>query len=445
MQHHDAGEVSQEGRGVFDTAAVLHVSTALHRTISLRKNRSGIDSLPSVMRGHGLACMEVCGVHEPREPALCAAPDTVPDTAPLTLPPVKLLSKQTNTMQVFPENKTTWVGLLILLLVKNAEACCQVCPEEFYQELTLLEISPTDRLHTLNAFHQEFGVKRIPLEHTEIAHAYLKVRYGDRKNDAAQAFIESKSLSSRNRRHGQKNPAALAASAALGAAAGSMGVGLDFLKRTECCPLCTSNYLPKTDFTNRRDPRGSSIMRTSSFIQLESRVDERAAPTKSGVVDDCCDVCVSQNLPPRDFMDVNSFLENHAEDARKLGRRRNGERGRKGGKGGAGASPASTVGGGSAKSGKSGKAGEAEKVVMPSGAPAVAPSILSLKVLGRTPSSYGGTVGAVCACRLCAERMSGEEGAFEAESRLKLPLHKPRHASNKREYFTNDLPPAKRL
>ena len=53
---------------------------------------------------------------------------------------------------------------------------------------------------------------------------------------------------------------------------------------------------------------------------------------------------------------------------------------------------------------------------------------------GKTPSEYSGVKGVPCACRLCAEAMSGEEGVFEKPNRIEVPMKRPRNSLNKRKY-----------
>ena len=63
------------------------------------------------------------------------------------------------------------VMIIAFLFPKYIKACCQVCPEDFYDELSFIEeVSIHDKLHAVNKFHKEHGIKQIPYSsHKEFA------------------------------------------------------------------------------------------------------------------------------------------------------------------------------------------------------------------------------------------------------------------------------------
>jgi uncharacterized membrane protein YgcG len=235
--------------------------------------------------------------------------------------------------------------------------------------------------------------------------------------------------------------------------------GLDYQQGVTCCPLCTAGFLPDADYDKRiRVPSGSSAVHgPEAFLEVLEGL--KSAPLHTAVVDQCCDVCPEQNYNPRDFMDVNEFLQVAAgldtkakSDASKSGVKARSEISTNIKKGQAymgtqsPTSYASVSGGGSvrvssvdSKRGKSGKAGKGGKggggtlTPVATGPPRLPPSPINID-RGKTPSEYTGAKGVPCACRLCAEAMSGEEGVFEKPNRIEVPMKRPRNGLNKRKY-----------
>ena len=82
-------------------------------------------------------------------------------------------------MNVFKRFKLLLLLIMIIafLFPKYIKACCQVCPEDFYDELSFLEeVSIHDKLYAVNKFHMEHGIKQIPCSsHKEFA-KYLNSR-----------------------------------------------------------------------------------------------------------------------------------------------------------------------------------------------------------------------------------------------------------------------------
>ena len=68
-------------------------------------------------------------------------------------------------------------ALTAVLIPKNVRACCEVCPEDFYDELAFIEeASAIDKLYAVNKFHAQHGIKSIPIgKHKEVAD-FLKQR-----------------------------------------------------------------------------------------------------------------------------------------------------------------------------------------------------------------------------------------------------------------------------
>jgi hypothetical protein len=235
--------------------------------------------------------------------------------------------------------------------------------------------------------------------------------------------------------------------------------GLDYQQGVTCCPLCTAGFLPDADYDKRiRVPSGSSAVHgPEAFLEVLEGL--KSAPLHTAVVDQCCDVCPEQNYNPRDFMDVNEFLQVAAgldtkakSVASKSGVKARSEISTNIKKGQAymgtqsPTSYASVSGGGSvrvssvdSKRGKSGKAGKGGKggggtlTPVATGPPRLPPSPINID-RGKTPSEYTGAKGVPCACRLCAEAMSGEEGVFEKPNRIEVPMKRPRNGLNKRKY-----------
>ena len=236
-------------------------------------------------------------------------------------------------------NYITFLFLSILtigfLLPENIKACCQVCPEDFYDELSFLEeISVQDKLHAVNKFHKEHGIAIIPKsKQAEFAH-YLnnrkleviatssdskvynninnvnsKLNSQDRKQHLVQAFIESQSkkggkggkqTQTNGKRKGKgggkggkkkkgskggkgriqvKGQVSTATAQAVGNVKNSLPVpstlqGLDFQQGKECCPICSWNYLPPKDYGNIPDPPGAYTTRglgSNAFLETASK------------------------------------------------------------------------------------------------------------------------------------------------------------------------------
>ena len=95
-----------------------------------------------------------------------------------------------------------------------------------------------------------------------------------------------------------------------------------------CCPICAADFLPPTDYREITEPAGSTHVWTASFLQTslhstsatrtsgdslpkkEKTKGERMEKTQNVNRDiPCCDVCVAQFYPPRDYMDATEFIE----------------------------------------------------------------------------------------------------------------------------------------
>ena len=518
-------------------------------------------------------------------------------------------------------NYITFLFLSILtigfLLPENIKACCQVCPEDFYDELSFLEeISVQDKLHAVNKFHKEHGIAIIPKsKQAEFAH-YLnnrkleviatssdskvynninnvnsKLNSQDRKQHLVQAFIESQSkkggkggkqTQTNGKRKGKgggkggkkkkgskggkgriqvKGQVSTATAQAVGNVKNSLPVpstlqGLDFQQGKECCPICSWNYLPPKDYGNIPDPPGAYTTRglsSNAFLETASKKGGKGgrkqkggkkkkkgkgggsskkttttikpptntkpikpikpqkplAPLNAPVVSDCCDVCIAQQYAPRDFMDVNEFLEISEQELEEEVEEENDNdekqnvlpsfletKSKKGGKGGKGKSAPkktsksskkssnkakksasktakstkksasktakstkksagktakgtkkssnngskkskggkSKKGSKGTKSGKGGKGGGSVKTkAMPVGPPSIPPGPNG--VASKTPSEYRGIKKALCGCRLCSQRMTGDAGIFETQKNFHSEvLAVPRNEANKRAY-----------
>ena len=68
-------------------------------------------------------------------------------------------------------------ALTAVLIPKGVRACCEVCPEDFYDELAFIEeVSAIDKLYAVNKFHAQHGIRSIPVgKHKELAD-FLKQR-----------------------------------------------------------------------------------------------------------------------------------------------------------------------------------------------------------------------------------------------------------------------------
>jgi hypothetical protein len=247
-------------------------------------------------------------------------------------------------------NYITFLFLSILtigfLLPENIKACCQVCPEDFYDELSFLEeISVQDKLHAVNKFHKEHGIAIIPKsKQAEFAHylnnrkleviatssdskVYNNINYvnsklnsQDRKQHLVQAFIETQSKKggkggkqtqtngkSKGKGGGKggkkkkgskggksriqvKGQVSTATAQAVGNVKNSLPVpstlqGLDFQQGKECCPICSWNYLPPKDYRNIPDPPGAYITRglsSNAFLETASKKGGKGGKKQKG-------------------------------------------------------------------------------------------------------------------------------------------------------------------
>jgi hypothetical protein len=342
--------------------------------------------------------------------------------------------------------------------------CCQVCPQQFYDEVSLLDVPLNIKQETVRRFHKHHGLQHFnPSSTTSFA------------EESNTGFAP--------------NGLAKLAQTITAAAVGAMGMG----QRIEhpCCPLCTANFMPPNDYMRQgSEPPGSAHAWGVSLLEkktatagaklimeeklISNNVNDKnsrfkretvsmktskggmktskggmmsslggssgSMPMSGGVTDAqysmdargrqrCCNVCMEQLYPPRDWSDVNAFLElTHKNRKHQLLKKKKKlisfssfiEISNKGflsslSSAAAGAAGAAGLGGGGSGT---------------FGAP-------------RTPPP--------CACRLCSEAMSGldgEENKFQPSTdtnpiNIDSTLQRPRNPMNKRMYAGGTPPGSK--
>mgnify|MGYP004255249829 FL=1 len=126
----------------------------------------------------------------------------------------------------------------------------------------------------------------------------------------------------------------------------------------KCCPICAADFLPPTDYREITEPAGSTHVWAASLLEEHSNANglsfqsskskkssrksttskkmkkstrktskkggkkKKTLPAKEKTKGDrmaesnnihhdipCCDVCIAQMYPPRDYMDVTEFIE----------------------------------------------------------------------------------------------------------------------------------------
>jgi len=348
--------------------------------------------------------------------------------------------------------------------------CCQVCPQQFYDEISFLEVPLHVKQEAVRRFHQHHGLQNfVPVssatsdstvpgsgsfvEVTELGQTNVPLHLATaaakegRLTEPLPRF-KSSAKASKSGGGGMLGGLANLAQGIVASVVGASNMG----QRIEhgCCPLCTSTFMPPNDYMRQgSEPPGSAHAWGVSLLEKKNKASKDSMgamgaamgamgggamgggmPVSSGVTTGandqsgrqrCCNVCMEQLYPPRDWSDVNAFLQ--------------------------------------MTSGTSTHKGTQTFLKKKRAIPLKFASFIELMTTSTSTTGFGGASQGLgpqssgrsaplnpppCACRLCSETMSGlqgEENKFKPSTDQSpqglssaIPLNRPRNPMNNRMY-----------